>query len=466
MQLIRERPLTRTPRIPPALAPTRHPQPAVDSPHVAAPPSADVVSSAKLRRRRILVRLALLLAALQIAVVVGSALRLPALAWIAPDPVPMIAMLVVDLVILSVFAGWIMWGSVSTPLFHLSQDVQRIADGDYHHRIAETPRVELREIRDSVNRLADRLIADQSSLAENVKSLEASNRELFEAQDQIVRSARLASVGTLAAGIAHEVGNPLGAIMAYVDVAASRTQKAGGDTEILDSIREEARRIDRIVRGLLDYARPPESVPEPVQARDVLERIRLLLESQGQLDLVEARWELDVDASHVVLEPHRLEQVLVNLVLNALHAVEQVPDGRITIRLFAEDGALTRMPARREGDPPGINYMHRRRMDQEEAGFDAVSTAARVTVIEVADNGHGIAEEHLEHIFDPFFTTKEPGKGTGLGLSICARLVEGMGGRIDAENGPDGGARFMIRLPSVDGMSAEPSGETEDLETT
>ncbi len=419
-----------------------------------------------LQHRRLVVRLALLFALAQLLLLAALASGLPLPRGLRPGPAAMIALMVVDLVILSVFAGWMIWGSISAPLVRLSRDVQRIADGDYHHRIGKTGRIELREIRDSVNRLADRLIADQRSLAENVESLEASNRGLFEARDEVVRSARLASVGTLAAGIAHEVGNPLGAIMAYVDVAASRAQKAGGDTEILDSIRDESKRIDRIVRGLLDYARPSEREMTPVPARAVLVRIRDLLESQGKLEALQAVWVLDEEAPHIVLEPHRLEQVIVNLLLNALHAVEDVEGGRVTVRLFREEGELSRMPVRREDDPPGINYMHRRRMEQDEAGIAAVSTAEWVTVIEVSDNGPGIAEEHLQRVFDPFFTTKEPGKGTGLGLAICARLVEGMGGRIDVDNGPHGGARFMIRLPSVDGVAQEPARESNPLETT
>ena len=408
-----------------------------------------VATAEPLRRRQLVVRLALAFALLQLLVVLALASDAPGLERFIPGPTPIIVLMVADLIILSVFAGWLIWGSVSAPLRELSSEVQRIADGDYHHRIAKTDRPELSEIRDSVNRLADKLIADQQVLADNVKSLENSNRELFEAQDQIVRSARLASVGTLAAGIAHEVGNPLGAIMAYVDVAASRARRAGDDTEILDSIRGEAKRIDRIVRGLLDYARPPERELEPAPAREVLTRIREVLESQGKLGGVSAEWVVDGEEPHVVVEPHRLEQVLLNLVLNALHALEGTREPRLRVALFGEDGERTRLPVRRGDDPPGINYMHRRRMDHDEGAFDPVSTARRLTVIEVSDNGPGIADQHLEHLFDPFFTTKEPGKGTGLGLSICARLVEGMGGRIDADNGSNGGARFLIRLPQT-----------------
>ena len=277
-----------------------------------------------LHLRRSLVRLALLFAVVQLIAVAGVVFALPAMRSLSLGPALITALIVVDLVVLSVIAGSIIRGSVSAPLTRLLQDVQRIAEGDLHHRLGETHRPELRELEDSINRLADRLIADRTVLAENVKSLEDTNRELHLVRDQVVRSARLASVGTLAAGIAHEVGNPLGAIMAYADVAIARVHKTGADPEILDSIRSEAKRIDRIVRGLLDYARPPETGRMPTDGADVLRRVRKLLESQGKLDDVEAVWELNEDEPHTVLEPHRLEQVVVNLLLNALHAVQAV----------------------------------------------------------------------------------------------------------------------------------------------
>jgi hypothetical protein len=183
--------------------------------------------------------------------------------------------------------------------------------------------------------------------------------------------------------------------------------------------------------------------------------VRQLLESQGRLDRVEATWEVGDAGADFVTEPHRLEQVLVNLLLNALDAVEHVPGARVFVRVHGEMGGALRLPPRREDDPPGVNYMHRRRLAGDDWGRDLVVRAARVMVIEVSDNGPGIDAEHLEHVFDPFFTTKEPGRGTGLGLSICARLVEGMGGQIEVGRAPEGGARFQIRLP---GMSAQEAG--------
>ncbi len=417
--------------------------------------------------RRLLVRLALLFAVAQLIAAGAVLFAVPALGEQRLGTALIVVLGVIDLGILAVFAGWIIRASLTGPMERLGADVLRIADGDYHHRVGDLQRVELREIRENVNRMADRLITDQQLLADNVRSLEETNRELMVVRDQVVRSARLASVGTLAAGIAHEVGNPLGAIIAFVDVARARVQRADGDTEILDSIRAEADRIDRIVRGLLDYARPPDADAGPAPAANVLAGVRELLGRQGRLDDVQIDWEVGDGGRDLVAEPHRLEQVLVNLLLNALDAVEELDDGRVLVRLYGEEGETSRLPPRRDDDPPGINYMHRRRISDDDGGGDPVSRAAHVTVIEVSDNGPGIAPEDLEVIFDPFFTTKEPGRGTGLGLPICARLVEGMGGQIDASSGPEGGARFVIRLPGMnDPLAATVVGpSTEALET-
>lgn len=382
---------------------------------------------------------------------VGLAVLLPVLASPTQGVLFIVTLVVADLVILFVFGGAFLQRTLVAPLEHLADDARRIAAGEYRHRITASEHGELDAVATSVNAMADRLIADQELLAENVASLDRTNEELVVARDQVIHAARLASVGTLAAGIAHEVGNPLGAIMAYADVAKSRLERDGVDTEILDSIRDEARRIDRIVRGLLDYARPRETEVGPVAPATVLAKVRELLDNQGKLEDVDAEWATGEDVPDVVMEPHRLEQVLVNLILNALDALEGTEEPRIVVSLGLEEGGVRRLPKRRVDDPPGINYMHRRRVSKDEGGkgVDPLFTARSVVVIEVQDNGPGIPEEHLETVFDPFFTTKEPGKGTGLGLSICARLIEGMGGRIRASRGSEGGACFTIRLPGV-----------------
>lgn len=402
-------------------------------------------------RRELLWSFGLLFAGAILVAALGLAAVLPVLDSLAEGVLFIVILVVVDLVVLFVFGSAFLRGRLVGPMERLVSDAQRIAEGDFLHRAEPFESLELERVRQSVNAMADRLIRDQRLLAENVESLEETNEELIRARDQVVHAARLASVGTLAAGIAHEVGNPLGAILAFADVARARIQKQGGDVELLDSIREEALRIDRIVKGLLDYARPRPGRAEPKPPAEVLDRVRRLLENQGKLDGIENRWTVDPSAPDVVMEPQQLEQVLVNLLLNALQALDGREDPALSVHLRVESGEAFRLPRRRVGDPPGIDYRHRRRVSRDEGGrgIDPLFTAEYVAVIEVVDNGPGVPEDDLERIFDPFFTTKELGRGTGLGLSICARLVEGMGGKIRASNVAGGGARFSIRLPGV-----------------
>ncbi len=355
-----------------------------------------------------------------------------------------------DLIVVGLFGHRILTTRLMKPVEQLVEDVGRIAEGDVEHRIPPLHTAEFETIREGVNAMADRLVSNQELLAENVASLDRTNRELVEARDQVVQAARLASVGTLAAGIAHEVGNPLGAIVAFTDVARGRAQRDGADTELLDSIREEAGRIDRLVRSLLDFARHKDQDPHPVQVGEIVHRVRELIERQGRLDHVRSVWpEINRKLTPVVLEPGRLEQVLVNLLLNALDALDGHPDPVVFVELDEERGGVHRLPPRRQDDPPGVNYMHRRRVsrDNDPGGLDPLFTAHRVVVLRIRDNGPGIPEEARERIFDPFYTTKEPGKGTGLGLYISARFIEGMGGRLLVQEAEGGGAEFVIRLP-------------------
>lgn len=368
-----------------------------------------------------------------------------------------------DLVVVGLFGHRILTTQLMRPVDRLVDDVRRIADGDHQHRIPELNTTEFDTIREGVNAMADRLVHHQELLADNVDSLDQTNRELIEARDQVVQAARLASVGTLAAGIAHEVGNPLGAIVAFADVARNRARREGADTELLDSIRAEADRIDRLVRSLLDFARHKDQEARPQHVHEVVARVRELLERQGRLERVRVTWpDPHAELTPVVIEPGRLEQVLVNLMLNALDALDGEPDPRIVVSVHAERGAVHNLPKRRQGDPPGVNYMHRRRVskDQDPGGVDPLFTAPSVIVLRLRDNGPGIPDEARERIFDPFYTTKEPGKGTGLGLYISARFVEGMGGRLQVYEAEGGGAEFEIRLPGARSDPTEAAAET------
>jgi two-component system, NtrC family, sensor kinase len=405
-------------------------------------------------RRELLVSLGLLFGIST--VVVGLTM-----AWVLPlanSPVQLgleiFILTATQLVLLGVLSGLIVRKSLLDPVDTLVGDVRKIADGDYSHRVEPPNADELRSIMESVNVMADRLIQGQEQLVENVQSLEHTNRELVEARNQVIQAARLVSVGTLAAGIAHEVGNPLGAIMGFVDVAANRAQAKGDDTELVDAIRDEAKRIDRIVRGLLDYARPKYDELRAYDPGSSIRHVRELLEVQGKLSRVRTEWDLSDDLPMILLHEHHMEQVLVNLLLNGIHALEETKDAWIGVSAVTEPGPGANLLARREDDHPQVNYLHRRRVahDDDAEAVATLKTAERIVVVSVCDNGPGLPADVLGRIFDPFFTTKEPGKGTGLGLFISSRLVEGMGGRIEAENRSEGGARFTLRFPEALGV--------------
>ncbi len=401
-------------------------------------------------RRELLVSLGILFGGVTLLLGIAISLVLPFLRSTGEATAFILIIVAVDLVIVLTFGGWALKKNLLEPVDELVQGVKQIADGDYRHRLELPSGLELRSITESVNAMADRLIAGQEVLAENVRSLDETNVKLIEARNEVIQAARLASVGTLAAGIAHEVGNPLTAIIGYADVALRRAEAGQEDPELLESIRSEAQRIDGIVRGLLDFARPQADEIAPVRVDEVVQGVRELLQNQGRLGQIEHSWTLDDTCPPVLMDPRHLEQVLVNLLLNASDAVKDVDAPRIEVSVWCEEGPAADPLLRRGDDPPGVNYLHRRRVARAFAVADlgTLETAHRVVVVAVSDNGPGLPSTDETHVFDPFFTTKEPGKGTGLGLFISARLVSGMGGRIDLENTPDG-ARFEVRLPEA-----------------
>jgi two-component system NtrC family sensor kinase len=256
-------------------------------------------------------------------------------------------------------------------------------------------------------RAAAALIEERARLAAKVEEMTRVNRALADARESLFRSEKLATVGRLAAGVAHEVGNPLGAISGYTEVARSRLP-AGADPDLreaLDRIAAAADRIDHTVRGLLDFARPAPLELRPVSAAKALEAAMDLARVQPRLRGVEVTVELPPDLPLVLADERRLCQVFLNLLLNAGDAMEG--QGRVEVAGRIESGTLE---------------------------------------ISVVDTGPGIAPQDLVRLFDPFFTTKDPGEGSGLGLAISHSIVESFGGSIDGGNSGMGGAAFTLRL--------------------
>ena len=261
-------------------------------------------------------------------------------------------------------------------------------------------------------RTAAALAEERGRLAAKVAELTATNHRLAEAHEGLLRAERLASVGRLAAGIAHEVGNPLGAISAYAELARGRLAGRADLVEAEDflvRIGVEAARIDAIVRDLLDFARPGALALGPVRVADALEAAARLAGVQERCRGVELEVALPEALPPVLADERRLAQVFLNLLLNAGDAMGGAGRLRVAGRI--------------------------------EAGM---------VVVEVDDSGPGIDPAVRTRIFEPFFTTRETGRGTGLGLAVCHGILESFGGTIDAGEAPGGGARVTLHLRAAE----------------
>ena len=293
---------------------------------------------------------------------------------------------------------------VLRPVDEMVQGAEKVAGGEYELRLEDSVGThELARLAYSVNAMAARLIQNQDALTDNVRSLEETNRQLTQARDELIRAEKLASVGRLAAGIAHEVGNPLGAILGYLEVARRRGQL---EPEVYDGLKRETVRIDRIIRGLLDYARPRQAAPRPLDVNAIVRQVLDLLEAQGRFKEIRLDARLGDPLPAVRADPTQLEQVLVNLMLNASEAVADGGGGSIAISTAQDRHRLpgSRL-ARRRDDPPGVDYSHLRRFHRipgvhPEAVF---RNGARLVKIVVQDDGAGIPPDLVERIFEPFF---------------------------------------------------------------
>jgi two-component system NtrC family sensor kinase len=225
---------------------------------------------------------------------------------------------------------------------------------------------------------------------------------------------------------------------------AGLLRKRGADPELVDGIQRESRRIDRIVRGLLDLARPAPPEREPVDLGACVDHALEVLRAQGKLATVEVRLTVPGGLPPVRAHAHGVEQVMVNLLDNADAALHG--RGSITVTAIHERYSPDRpVPARRTDDPPGVSYAHLRRPRYASSREGSViEPGTDVVRLVVADTGPGIPRDQIDAIFDPFFTTRAPGQGTGLGLAIVASTMADFGGRIEVSSAEGGGAVFTL----------------------
>jgi len=360
--------------------------------------------------------------------------------------------IILDAIVLIIFGSFLLSRVLVKPIKDLVRLTQKISEGDFSQKIEVTSKNEIGQLIGSFNRMIERLKENQESLESYLESLESANKQLKQAQEELIRTEKLASIGRFAAGVAHEVGNPLGAILGYTSIL----QKEGIDREeskdYLKRVEREIERINRIVRELLDFARPSQFEIKDVEINKVIESALSLLSYQKNFKNIETQLDMQPDLPMIKGDESQLSQVFINIILNANDAMPNGGILRIQTRTHVvENPDVDRLqgiyPRRRKSDPMESDYSRMRKADPLAVLFKKFSEGDQLVKIRISDTGIGIKKEDLENIFDPFFTTKDPNKGTGLGLSISLRIVESLGGEIRVESEVGKGATFEVYFP-------------------
>lgn len=312
-----------------------------------------------------------------------------------------------------VIAGitYYMIGSITRPIGEMVAATRSIAAGDFDQRVRANYTGELALLAESFNAMLESLRKMRRDLEEWGRTLEEKVRqrteELVAMHDRVAESERLASVGRLAAGVAHEINNPLGAVLALTALTLEDINPDDPGRENLEEVVRQAERCRNIVRGLLEFSRHSESHAELTDLNKVLEETLALISRQSFFFNITVVKQMDPDLPRVMADRSQLQQVFMNILINAVQAMEE--KGTVTL-------------ASRRG----------------EDGFAEVI---------ISDTGCGIPPDKLGRIFDPFFTTKPSGKGAGLGLSIAYGIVTKHGGDIRVTSEVGKGSSFIVRLP-------------------
>jgi two-component system, NtrC family, sensor kinase len=306
------------------------------------------------------------------------------------------------------------------PLDALRDAARRVAGGGRQFSVPRMSATELVSLGESVQVMTTRLLQEEEELRHRIDEVHQATEGLRQAQDRLVRSERLASVGRLAAGLAHEIGNPIAALIGFEEMLIQGGLSPEETSDFLLRMRRETERIHRILRDLLDFARPssPTSPDGCASFGDVAQAITetcSLVSPQKSWKGVTLQTLVESNLPLVRLEREKLVQLLLNLLMNAADATG--PEGQVVL------------------------------------SAERVEQGVRLTV---TDNGPGVAAEVRSRLFEPFVSTKDVGQGTGLGLAVCRGLVEGAGGNIWLDETFAEGARFVCELPLATELESVP----------
>ncbi len=304
--------------------------------------------------------------------------------------------------VLALGLSYLLSRTISVPIWRLMEASRAVASGDLDAKVEVKTRDELSKLAETFNNMASALKRRDEQLKEYAKR-------------KIMESERLAFIGQLAAGVAHELNNPLQGVVTYAHLLLEDSSSRASQGDLLRRIVKQADRCSAIIRGLLDFSRQKSTQKKPEDIAVILKECVSLVERQPLFHNIQIALEIAPSMPPVMVDHSTIQQVFMNLIINAAEAMDGT--GRLAISA---------------------------RLD---SSGKFVETA-------VSDTGHGIKPEHLDKIFDPFFTTKEVGHGTGLGLSICYGIVKEHLGSISVESEVGKGSTFTVRLPVACGEVA------------
>ena len=325
------------------------------------------------------------------------------------------------IILTSLLVSYLVNRMVYLPLSDLDDGAEKLAAGDLESTIPVRSKDEFGHLASSFNSMTNALRKSRVDLENWGRTLEQkvkeATKELHKAQAESARSEKLASVGLLAAGIAHELNNPLTGVLTFAHLVRKNLPDDSRDAEDLDLVIRETKRCAMIIRRLLDFSR--EKTPEKAYGdlNTIIEETLKLIEQPAQVENIEIITDLDETLPSVWLDENLIKQVIMNMLVNARHAIDD--GGTITIKTrLCKDGECT----------------------------DSITDVGDMVEITITDTGCGIPERDLQKVFDPFFTTKDVGKGTGLGLSVSYGTVESHRGTIEVDSVEGEGTEFRIYL--------------------
>lgn len=340
------------------------------------------------------------------------------------------------ILIFAISIGVLLQRLIYVPLKDLDAGANEIAAGRLDQNIPVRSEDEFGRVAASFNHMTEALKASRSDMKELVQTLESKvterTQELMEAKAEVMQGEKLASIGVLASGIAHELNNPLTGVLTFTSLMRKKAAEGSEDAADLDLVIRETKRCASIIRRLLDFAREKVPVKGFFSLNHVIEDVVRFVERPASLQQIEITSDLDCALPQIWGDADLMKQVVMNLLVNAEQAIEG--QGHITVASRLGPGTAS-----------------------ERLGVDAMA----MVEISVTDTGCGIAPENMERIFDPFFTSKEVGKGTGLGLSVSYGIVKAHGGKITVDSVVGEGTTFHVFLPITSPFDATESPTAE-----